>query len=220
MIGKSITKNGIMLALFAVVVAILLAGTEKLTKEKREASVRTVQSMALEQVIPAELRNNILLDDTLPVNDTEFLKLKAPGTIYVARKDGNVTAFIIPTHAPDGYSGSIHSLVGVNLDGTILGMRVISHNETPGLGDKIEIKKADWPLSFNGKSLTNLTAIEWHVKKDKGVFDQFTGATITPRAVVGSIHNALLFFDKNKATLIQQATQAATQSAPTTAGEK
>lgn len=216
MIKQAITKNGVMLALFAIAVAGLLASTEMLTRDKREASIRKVQSMALEQVIPAELRNNILLDDKFPVNDSEFLKLKGSGSIYVARKDGNITAFIIPTHAPDGYSGSINSLVGINLDGVILGVRNISHNETPGLGDKIEIKKSNWVLGFNDKSLSNLSAEQWHVKKDKGVFDQFTGATITPRAMVASVHNALLFFEKNKDSLIQQASS---QAAPKAAGE-
>jgi electron transport complex protein RnfG len=152
----------------------------------------------------------------VPVNDQELLKLKAPDTIYIARKDGNITAFIIPTHAPDGYSGSIHSLVGVDLAGNIMGVRVISHNETPGLGDKVEFKKSDWVLDFISKSLNNPGSEEWHVKKDKGVFDQFTGATITPRAVVASVHNALLFFEKNRDSLIQQATL---QAAPNTAGE-
>jgi Na+-translocating ferredoxin:NAD+ oxidoreductase subunit G len=216
MIRKAITKNGIMLALFAIAVAALLAGTEMLTREKREASIRKVQSMALEQVIPAGQRDNILLDDKVPVNDQELLKLKAPGNIYIARKDGNITAFIIPTHAPDGYSGSIHSLVGIDMAGNIMGVRVVSHNETPGLGDKIDIKKSDWALDFNHKSLSNPSPEDWHVKKDKGVFDQFTGATITPRAVVNSVRNALLFFEKNKVLLIQQATL---QAASKTAGE-
>ena len=209
MIGKSISRNSIMLGLFAIAVAAALAGTDLITSEKRAESKRKVQSMALEQVIPADKHDNVLLDDKIPADDSEFLKLKAPGNIHIARKDGQVTGFIIPTHAPDGYAGSINSLVGIDLEGNILGVRVISHAETPGLGDKVEFKKSDWVLAFNGKSLINLAEPEWKVKKDKGVFDQFTGATITPRAVVGSVHNALLFYAKHRDKLIQQATPSA-----------
>lgn len=209
MIGKSISRNSIMLGLFAIAVAAALAGTDMITSEKRAESKRKVQSMALEQVIPADKHDNVLLDDKIPVDDSEFLKLKAPGNIHISRKNGQLTGFIIPTHAPDGYSGSINSLVGIDLEGNLIGVRVISHNETPGLGDKVEIKKSPWVLAFNGKSLANLTEQEWKVKKDKGVFDQFTGATITPRAVVGSVHNALLFFAKHRDTLLQQATSSA-----------
>jgi electron transport complex protein RnfG len=217
MILQSITKNGLMLGLFAIAVAAGLAGTEMATREQREASERKVQSIALEQVIPASQRSNILLDDTLPVDDKEFLKLKKPARIFVARKDNVITGFIIPTTAPDGYSGAVHALVGIDLTGNIIGTRVISHNETPGLGDKVDIKKSNWVLEFNGTSLTKLTDEQWHVKKDNGVFDQFTGATITPRAVVKSIHNALSFFEKHKAELIKQASP---QETTETVGEK
>lgn len=209
MIAKSISKNSFMLALFAIVVAATLAQTEIATRTQREASIRKVQSMALEEVIPPSLHNNILLDDNITVTDTEFLKLKSPSLIHIARVNTKVTAFIIPTYAPDGYSGGIQSLVGVDLEGNILGVRTIAHAETPGLGDKIEIKKSNWMLAFNQKSLINTSTEQWHVKKDNGMFDQFTGATITPRAVVSSVHNALLFYDKHKAKLISEASASA-----------
>ena len=212
MIGKSISRNSIMLGIFAIAVAAALASTDMLTREKRAESKRRVQSMALEQVIPAELHDNILLDDKIPVGDTEFLRLKKPDSIHIARKDGKVTGFILPTYAPDGYGGPVSTLVGIDLEGNILGVRVVNHHETPGLGDRVDIKKSNWALSFNGKSLTNLTAAQWHVKKDKGVFDQFTGATITPRAVVASVHNALLFFAKHENELLQQAGNTTTTS--------
>ena len=119
-----------------------------------------------------------------------------------------------PVRAPDGYSGSIKSIVGVKTDGTIAGVRVISHAETPGLGDKIELKKSPWVLEFNDKSIDNTSAEQWAVKKDKGVFDQFTGATITPRAVINSIYLCLQYFQANKDKLLSQAQEGVGEQNP------
>lgn len=217
---RAITKNSLLLALFALAVAAGLAGTELATREMRAESLRKVQSMALQEVIPEERHDNVLLDDTLPTHDTQYLQLKESRNIHVARKNGEVVALILPTRAPDGYGGAIDSIVGINIDGSIAGVRVISHQETPGLGDKVELKKSDWVLDFNGKSLARPEPEQWRVKKDKGVFDQFTGATITPRAVVKSVYNALLFFENNKAALLEQARASARQHSSDNAGEQ
>ena len=217
MIGKAITKNSLLLAAFAVAVAASLALTESSTREQRDAALRKVKSQALEEVVPENQRDNILLDDYIITDDNEYLSLKthkkcagleAPEKcekIFIARKNDDITHFILPTRAPDGYGGSIISIVGINLNGAISGVRIIQHTETPGLGDKVELKKSDWVLSFEKKSLENLSNSEWTVKKDGGEFDQFTGATITPRAVVQSIYQALVFYQKNKDDLIKQA---------------
>ena len=219
MIGQAITKNSLLLSGFAIAVAATLAFTESSTKDRREAALRKVQSQALEEVIPSDRRDNILLDDFIVTHDSEYLQLKINkkcggkygdakcAKIFIARKDGEVTAFILPTRAPDGYSGSINSIVGINLDGSIAGVRIIQHTETPGLGDKIETKKTDWVYSFNNMSLQEPELAGWGVKKDGGIFDQFTGATITPRAVVKSIHSALRFFTQNKELLLKKAEQ-------------
>jgi electron transport complex protein RnfG len=105
---------------------------------------------------------------------------------------------ILPAVAPDGYSGEIRLLVGIDLDGRILGVRVTNHRETPGLGDRIETRKSDWVHSFDGRSLGNPPAEQWNVKKNGGVFDQFTGATITPRAVVKAVQHSLAYFRQNR----------------------
>lgn len=207
---RAITKNSLLLGLFALTVAAGLAGTELVTRELRAESQRKVQSMALREVISDERHDNSLLDDSLPVDDKTLLQLRNPGTIHVARMNGEVVAFILPVRAPDGYGGAIDAIVGINLDGSIAGVRVISHQETPGLGDKVELKKSPWVLSFNGRSLANTATDDWRVKKDKGVFDQFTGATITPRAMVKAVHNALQYFALNKTTLLEQASHTAT----------
>lgn len=104
----------------------------------------------------------------------------------------------MPVVAPDGYSGNINLLVGIDMSGAILGVRVTSHRETPGLGDQIELKKSDWIKSFNGRTLGSPPHSEWNVKKNGGEFDQFTGATITPRAVVKAVQKALIYFRENR----------------------
>ena len=118
---------------------------------------------------------------------------------------------ILQANAPDGYSGTIGLLIGIMADGTLSGVRVIQHKETPGLGDQIELAKSRWITSFNGKSLTHPTETGWAVKKDQGDFDQFAGATITPRAVVTAVHKALQYFDHYHAELFAQLTPAETQ---------
>jgi electron transport complex protein RnfG len=122
--------------------------------------------------------------------------------VYLAKKSGKVTAACFKFIAPDGYSGAINMIMGVDRDGNILGVRVLSHKETPGLGDKIEAGKSAWILDFVGRSLDNLTPAQWAVKKDGGVFDQFAGATITPRKSVQAIHRGLELFKAHQAQLI------------------
>ena len=126
-------------------------------------------------------------------------KLGADQTeVYLAKKQGEVNAVCFKFVAPDGYAGPISLVMGIDRNGEILGVRVITHVETPGLGDKIEISKSKWVLSFNGKSLDNLTLEQWAVKKDGGTFDQFSGATITPRKVVQAIRRGLDFYKSHK----------------------
>jgi electron transport complex protein RnfG len=150
---------------------------------------------SLEQVIPPQYYDNDLLKNTLLL-DSETL-------VYVAKKDGKVSAVAFMVTSNHGYSGAIKSLIGIDKQGQLLGVRVLSHAETPGLGDKIEHAKSDWILSFNGHSLADLTAAQWKVKKDGGVFDQFSGATITPRAVVGSVYQGLQFFAQHRDVLLK-----------------
>ena len=127
---------------------------------------------------------------------------RSPQSAYLALKGGEPSALILPVTAPDGYSGAIHLLVGIFADGRLAGVRVLSHKETPGLGDKIELAKSDWVRSFEGKSLSDPGEDRWAVKKDRGDFDQFAGATITPRAVVKAVHGALRYFDTHRAQLL------------------
>jgi len=200
-ISRSMLKNALVLGLFAIgtvgSVALLQQGTaERIAAAEREAQVR-----ALAEILPAGSYDNHLLDNRIELNAPE-LGHRSPQLAYLALKAGQPSALILPVTAPDGYSGAIHLLVGIYADGRLAGVRVLSHKETPGLGDKIELAKSDWILGFAGKSLSDPAEEGWAVKKDRGDFDQFAGATITPRAVVKAVHGALRYFDTHRAQLL------------------
>ena len=200
MLGLSISKNSLLLGLFALITAAILAGTQLGTKERIAAAEKAAAQKALLEIVPLERHNNDLLLDTMTIDNTYWkaLGLKQGGEINIARDHGVAVAAIVPAIAPDGYSGEIKLIIGINADGTIAGVRALTHNETPGLGDKVDIKKSPWVLGFNGKSLENPPLAKWAVKKDGGDFDQFTGATITPRAVVNQVKRALVYFAESK----------------------
>ena len=203
MLGRTVGFNSIMLALFAVLTTAIIAGTYLGTRDRIAAAQRAAEEKALLEIIPAERHDNQMLDDTIPVGPaTELLRLDKDKQIYVARENAEVVAVILPVTAPDGYSGTIELIVGVNRDGSVAGVRALQHRETPGLGDKVDIKKSDWILDFNGHRLGEPPEAQWAVKKDGGVFDTFTGATITPRAVTAAVKRGLLYFDANREALL------------------
>lgn len=213
MLGQSITRNSVLLALFAVCTTLLITGTFLSTKDSIAAEKRRAEEKALLQIVPRERHDNSMLDDTITVGtEATALGLRETKTIYIARSNGQAITVILPVLAPDGYTGEIELIVGVNNDGSIAGVRTLSHRETPGLGDKIDLKKSDWILSFDGRSLTNPPLSRWAVKKDKGVFDQFTGATITPRAVVSAVSRALQYAQANRDNLFAPARAAGDDS--------
>lgn len=215
MLGSSIGKNSLLLAAFAMVTAGVLAGTYQLTRSQIAESERAAAQQALFEIVPRERHTNNLLEDTLPLPPEagDQLGLEV-GNIHLARQNGEVVAAIVPAVAPDGYSGAIRMLVGVNQDGSISGVRVLTHNETPGLGDKVDLKKSDWILGFAGKSLGQPPADRWKVKKDGGDFDQFTGATITPRAVVNQVRRVLEFVRNHRAVLFPSSVEDTQQESP------
>lgn len=202
MLGQSISRNGLLLGLFAVITTLLIAGTWLGTRDRIAMEQRKAEERALLEIIPDERHDNSMLDDTLAVTvDAAGLSLRQDKKIYLARQGSEVVAAILPVTAPDGYSGEIDLIVGINADGSVAGVRVLTHKETPGLGDKVDLKKSDWILSFDGRSLKNPGIEGWAVKKDEGVFDQFTGATITPRAVVAATLRTLQYAEANRATI-------------------
>jgi electron transport complex protein RnfG len=206
MIFQSMGKNSLLLAVFALITAFILASTDRLTQDRIAQSERLAAQKALFEIIPLERHNNDLLLDTQPIPEQYWatLGLESGGDVHIARLDGQPVAAIIPSITPEGYSGDIAMIVGVNFDGSVAGVRVVEHKETPGLGDKVDLRKSDWILSFNGKSISNPEPSAWNVKKERGEFDQFTGATITPRAVIHQIAKTLEYFNQDKERLLNE----------------
>ncbi len=204
MIFQSMGKNSLLLALFALITALILASTDRVTEVRIAESERLAAQKALFEIVPLARHDNDLLVDLQPIPEQYWLALGLDngGDVHIARLDDQPVAAIVPSITTDGYSGDIAMIVGINFDGTVAGVRVVDHKETPGLGDKVELRKSDWILSFNGKSLNNPEISKWNVKKDRGDFDQFTGATITPKAVIHQIAKTLEYFEKDRERLL------------------
>ncbi len=197
-LGDSISKNAILLGAFALLTAAILAGTQLMTKDRIAAAERKAAEQALLEIIASldKPHTNDLLDDTqaIPQSLQKALNWKGDEQVYLAKHNGELLAYLFPTIAPEGYSGDIKLLVGITPQGALSGVRVLAHKETPGLGDKVELKKSNWILSFTGRILDETNKKQWTVKKDGGDFDQFTGATITPRAVIKQVKQSLVAF--------------------------
>lgn len=190
--------QGLLLGGAALLTSVLLSFFSQATEADIKAAEAADLKQSLSQVLPGEYDNDLLKDTvTLPGSQGEVLA-------YRARRAGKVEAVVYRVTGY-GYSGAILCVMGVSREGKILGVRVIGHKETPGLGDKIEPARGDWIHAFEGKYLGDPPADKWAVKKDGGVFDQFAGATITPRAVVKAVKGGLEFFDGNKAKLLDEA---------------
>ncbi len=200
---NAIRKNGVTLAIFACASTGLVALTQYLTEDQIQEQERAQLLSVLNQVIPHDLHDNPLYQSCTLVTDTA-LGTSNPMPAYFATINGQPSAIAIEAIAPDGYNGAIKLIIGIKQDGTILGTRVLSHQETPGLGDKIDLRITDWVKSFNGKQVTEQNLSSWKVRKDGGQFDQFTGATITPRAVVKAVKNAVYFVNQNRERLLKQ----------------
>jgi electron transport complex protein RnfG len=182
--------------------AIVVIGNMETHKEIIQRQAEDMKA-SLSQVVHPDIYTNEILKDTLT------MKYKsADKTIYRARNDGQVVAVAFQM-TTNGYSGPIKIIMGINARSELLGVRVLSHTETPGLGDKIEAKKSNWIFSFDNESFSKLKPDMWKVKKDKGFFDQFTGATITPRAVVKAVKAGMDFFTDHKAEILDK-----TQTSP------
>ncbi len=201
---RSIILSGLILGIFAMVGTTLVGVTHHATIDKIIDNERLALLRKLNQILPQDQYDNDLLHTTITIDADDRLGQKKPSKIYLAKRQGNVSAMIFSVIAPKGYSGEIKILVGINIDGTLAGVRVVHHKETPGLGDSMETDKSDWIFGFDGKSLNSPLEKKWKVKRDGGEFDQFTGATITPRAVVQAVHLCLVYFDRHKKELLEQ----------------
>jgi electron transport complex protein RnfG len=190
--------HGVILGLFCLGFGLVLAVTNSITEKDIAARALEDKLNSLSQVVPDSIHDNKLVDNVINMKN----KLDKEITVYRATKDGKITGLAYEIYG-SGYAGEIKLMLGVDAQGKILGVRVLAHKETPGLGDKIEVKKTDWILRFTDLSFGNPPVEKWKVKKDGGQFDQFAGATITPRGVVRAIKEGLEFFDAHKAQLLE-----------------
>ncbi|MDO9387869.1 MAG: electron transport complex subunit RsxG [Thiobacillus sp.] len=200
--GRNALRTGMILFAFAVVATALLAFTFARTQSTIERSQQAEKLALLSQVLPPALYDNDLLASQQSVPPHDLLGTRQPSALWVARRDGAATAVVLEAIAPEGYSGNIHLVVGIDASGALTGVRVTAHRETPGLGDYIVRSKSAWIDQFVGKSLTVPEAKYWKVAKDGGRFDARAGATITPRAVVRAVRGALDYFARNRAALL------------------
>ena len=211
-ISRSMLKNSLILGLFAVVTVALVASIQQVTAPRISAAERAAQTQLLSQLLPAGSFDNLLQDSQVRLAPDPLLGNLHGKTAYLARLHGQPSAIILPVTAPDGYSGAIQLLVAIKANGQLAGVRVLKHKETPGLGDKIELAKSLWVRGFDGKNLHDPAESGWAVKKDQGQFDQFAGATITPRAVVKAVHQALQYFDAHQRELLTPSSTAVESS--------
>jgi electron transport complex protein RnfG len=200
-------STSVTLLVFAVICASLLSGVYVSTRPTIERSEQAEKMRLIDQTLPPNSFDNDPVRDARPLPTDPLLGLKHPGQAYVAAKAGSVTAVALEAVAPDGYGGEIKLLVGIDAGGSITGVRVVSHHETPGLGDYIDIAKSNWINIFVGKRLDDPPAAAWRVRKDGGQFDYMAGATITPRAVIKAVHKALSYFAEHKAELLRSIAQ-------------
>jgi len=195
-------RSGATLAVVAILAFGLISVVHEATRDEIAAAARERELARFAEVLGGQRFDNDLLTDTLELRDPELLGTRDPVTAYRARLEGETVAVILAPVAPNGYSGSIGLLVAIAPNGRLLGVRATQHRETPGLGDAIDTRKSNWIEQFVGKSLQAPPAARWRVRKDGGGFDQFTGATITPRAVVGAVANALVYFERHRDELL------------------
>jgi electron transport complex protein RnfG len=198
--SPSVLRTALRLAAFTAGTAALLATAHWATREPIAAGERRAQLATLAALLPAQYDNDPV-GDRIEILAPDGLGGEVPRSVWRARRGGEPAGAVLSVLAPDGYGGPIELLVGVDAEGRVIGARVIRHRETPGLGDPIERERSDWIEGFDGRGIGDPPASRWAVRRDGGDFDQFAGATITPRAVVGAVRRALTWFSENRETV-------------------
>ncbi len=197
-VWRNILISAALLGGFAVLGSLLVATTHELTAEQIAANEREFLLETLHVLVPSESYDNDLYNDVITLSDPLLAQPGYRVLAYRARRDGQPYAVVLTPYAHEGYNGDIRLLVAIRYDGQLLGVRVLRHQETPGLGDGIEARRSDWIHSFRGRSLDNTADAQWRVQKDGGKFHQLTGATITPRAIVKAVHDTLRYYEQHR----------------------
>ena len=200
-------KPALTLAIIAAVLTALVLLVASFTRDRIASNEQAWIRQRLDALVPPATHDNDLLADSIAVTAPDLLGSSQPVRIYRARRGGAPVAAVLRPIAPDGYRGPIELLVAIGQDGRLIGVQVIRHQETPGLGDAFESRDVHWLDRFRGRSLTDPPTQRWTVRRDGGDFDAFTGATITPRAIVKAVRNSLEYYQRNSQRIFEQSTQ-------------
>jgi electron transport complex protein RnfG len=195
-------RSAVVLAVAAILAVGLVAVVHDRARPQIEASRHAEQLRQLTAVLGDVAYDNDPLADTLFVRDLEYLGTAEPMAVHRVRRGGQPVAVLLNAVAPDGYAGALRLLVAIDAQGRLIGVRVLEHRETPGLGDFVEERRTNWIRQFDGRSLDAPPPARWQVRKDGGDFDQYTGATVTSRAVTHAVRDALAYFARHRAQLL------------------
>ena len=198
MTDRPIWQSGVTLAVIAAICTALVAGTWQLTAERIEQNKKEFLERSLTPALAGLFFDSSVTESIISIPPPHDLPGTEAAIIYRVYAGEEPVAALFVVSARDGYAGPIRLLVGISMDGTITGIRVLEHRETPGLGDRIDITKSDWVLQFDGHSLRDPEPAQWAIKTDGGKFDQLTGASVTPRSIVKAIKQTLTYFDANR----------------------
>lgn len=197
MTERPIWKSGVTLAIIAAICTSLVAATWQLTAERIAHNQQEWLERSLQPALAGLFFDTGVTESKLTIPTPHSLPGKDPAIVYRVYAQGQPVAALFVVSAQGGYAGPIRLLIGIAMDGSVTGVRILEHRETPGLGDRIEITKSDWALQFDGRSLRNPVPGKWEIKRDGGDFDQLTGASVTPRAIINAIRETLIYFEAN-----------------------
>lgn len=198
MSNSGIFKTGLTLAVIGAICTTLVAATYQATRDRIAANDKALLEQSLAPALSGIFYDSGVTESRLVLQPPHGLPGNDPAVIYRVFAEEQPVAALFAVTARDGFSGPIRVLVGIEIDGTVTGVRILQHRETPGLGDKIVSKRSDWVFQFDGRSLGDPVVERWAIRGDGGEFDQLTGASITPRAVVKAVRDTLLYFDANR----------------------
>jgi electron transport complex protein RnfG len=198
MSDQSIIKTGLTLAVIAAICTALVALTFQATRERIAANEKALLEQSLQPALAGTFYDSGVSESRLVLPSPHGLPGNEPAVVYRVFAEGEPVAALFAVTARDGFSGPIRILVGIDVDGTVTGVRILRHRETPGLGDKIESARSDWVFQFDGRSMGNPVATGWAIEVDGGKFDQLTGASVTPRAIIKAIRDTLNYFETHQ----------------------
>ena len=201
---KTIIKTGLTLAVIAAVCTALVAATYRLTEDRIAANEKALLEQSLQPALGGLSFDGSVSESRIELQPPHDLPGNDPAIIYRVYAEDRPAAALFAVTARDGFSGPIRILVGVRIDGNVSGVRILQHRETPGLGDKIEPARSDWVFQFDDRSLGDPVTTRWAIKNDGGDFDQLTGASVTPRAIIKAIRDTLLYFDAHRDEIFEQ----------------